>query len=494
MKFIEEKNPKTWTGVYKVIIQDQEWNDLLEAAKKEELKSIVHPGFRKGHVPQAIAQKQVNNAKILARAHKKFIKIAYDFMNQQKNKKIKPYLTVKGFQSEIFSTKSDECVVHFSFDLMPYVNSSKWKEIKIVSKTPTVTPAELKQETVKFQENNALLELKDKKIENHDTVVIDFEGFIDNKPFEGNKAVNYSLEIGTNSMIPGFESSIIGMKPGEYRETHLTFPDNYHIPKFRNKKVKFDIFVHEVKVKKIPDLNEEFALSLNLPKVKSLKDLNDHIKTTIIQRKLNTINENNAEKILEQLFKISKVKIPPSLLEAESYMQKNNVLDKIKKDKIDFEKYLAYMKKTEEQFFSELSKEAEDRLTLSFILKSIADNENINVTNDDYNDFCKKVGAQQGISVKKVEESLFGKKEEVLLRIRNDKTWEYICKETIIIPQNSTKSSVSGKKTTKKATSGKKVVKLAKDKIIATNAKKNLKNSSSKKPASKPKATPKNKK
>lgn len=445
MKFSEHKNLNTHTGYYRVETEKDEWSDLLQKSQAIELKLVVVPGFRKGHVPVHLAKERINNGKILARAHQKFIKMAYDFMNQQENKKIKPYLSVKGFESEITKTTSNSCVVHFKFDLLPYANCKKWKEIVVEYQEPKVTNAEIQIKLTKLREEKAILEVKNKVVEKNDTVVIDFEGFIDDKPFEGGDATNYTLEIGSNSMIPGFEDGIIGMKPEQWKKITVQFPKEYHVTDLRNKKARFDIFLHEVKIKKVLPLDEQFVSLLNLPNIKTVRDLHDQVKQEILMQKAAQEKERNAEIILDKLFEVCEVKIPPSLVETELFMQKNSVMQKIKKDKINFKDYLRHLKKTEKEFFEELDEEAIDRLTLSFILKTIADAENINVDESEYQEFVQKTALQQNVPTKKIEEALFAKKEEVLFRIRNDKVWALICKTTVQKPLDK-KNSITNQK------------------------------------------------
>ena len=431
MKFIEHKNDKTHTGYYQVTVSGADWTNILAAARRAELSTINIKGFRKGNVPEKIAEQYLSEAKVLARAHKKFIKQAYAFMNAQ-DKKIKPYLSVKGFQSEIIKTTSTLCTVNFNFDLIPLVNCENWSNIKVNRKKISATKQEVALAIAKLREKNAFLELKNKAVEDGDTVIIDFDGFMNGKPFPNGKATNFQLKIGSKSMIKGFEEAIIGMKPEEYKSINLTFPKNYHVVDLRDKKVKFDVFLHEVKISVVPELNAEFYQSLNYEGVSNKTELEAYVKAEIIAEKTKKATEEEAEVILDQLFKLCTVKIPPSLKEAELFMQRRGIMDQIKKDKINFQDYLKYIKKTEKDFFDELDREAIDRLKLSFILKEIGDQEKVVIGNSEYKKFVEKTAQQQNVSVKSIEDAMMPKREEVMFRLRNDKIWELICERVVV--------------------------------------------------------------
>ena len=246
--------------------------------------------------------------------------------------------------------------------------------------------------------------IKDGKIENGDIAIIDFEGFKDGVAFEGGKGENYSLTIGSNSFIPGFEEGLVGLKSGDEKDLKLTFPENYHSEELKGQKVVFKVKVHEVKTKKLPELNEDFFLDLGMEGVKDEKSLKEVIKDQISARKEYEADNKYIDALLEEISKNTEVEIPDELVEEEIDKMIEEYSRNLQMQGMNLDAFYKYTNSTEEQLREQMRNDASIRVKYRFMLEEIVKLEDIKVTKKEIDEEIKKAAKAYNISEEEFKE------------------------------------------------------------------------------------------
>ena len=244
-----------------VTVEAEEFNKGLDAAFKLVVKDVTVPGFRKGKVPRLIFEKKFGVESLYEEAINYVINNTYyDAVNEAKIEPVAQPVIDADFEN----MGKDKPFTYFATVVVkPEVKLGLYKGIEVKPLSQIVTDEDIENELNNLLTQHSELVLKEAEAENGDTVVIDYEGFKDDKPFEGGGATNYSLKLGSNSFIPGFEEKLIGIKAEEERTIELTFPEDYHAEDLKGQDVIFKVKCHEVKTLEVPELNEDFIKELN---------------------------------------------------------------------------------------------------------------------------------------------------------------------------------------------------------------------------------------
>nr|WP_252968935.1 trigger factor [Erysipelothrix rhusiopathiae] len=232
------------TGLLTVEVEEKAWKKAQDKTLENAIKNVEIQGFRKGQAPKELARKQVNEQMIMMDAVNAIANEA--FVAGMVEQKIEPVATP---ELDIEAMTEDALTLKFIVTVKPEVELGEYKGLDIKRKRITVSAKDIEAELVKLQEEQAELQLKEGAVENGDTVVMDFEGFKDGVAFEGGKGENYTLEIGSNSFIPGFEEAMIGMVSEDEKDLDITFPEEYHVEDLAGQPVVFKVKLHEVKLK-----------------------------------------------------------------------------------------------------------------------------------------------------------------------------------------------------------------------------------------------------
>ena len=279
---------------------------------------------------------------------------------------------------------NDEKVTYlFTFTTKPEVKIKKYTNLGVKKDEVKVTAKDVNEEIEKMRKEYADLQVKDGKAQKGDTVIIDFEGFDNGKVFDGGKAENYSLELGSNSFIPGFEDALIGTKAGDKKDVNVTFPEDYHAEELKGKPVTFKVTVHEVKTKVLPELNEEFFLDLGLEDVKTVEDLKKTIKETMESQKEYEAENKFMDDLFEALLKETTVEIPHELIHEEIDRMIEQYAERLKMQGITLEQFYKFTNSNEDALRSQMHDEAEKRVKLRFAIDEIIDLEKIDATEEE---------------------------------------------------------------------------------------------------------------
>ena len=405
-----------------VKISKEEFQNAINKAFENKKSNIKMDGFRKGKVPKDVYFKKVGKESLYMDAIDIVLPDAYD-------KVMKNYKPIIDPKVEI--NKMDEEGVEFKFIIttMPKVEIKKYKGLNIKKPEVKVTEEEIEHEMGHLVERFTELVIKeDGEVELGDVAVIDFEGFKDGTPFEGGKGENYSLEIGSNTFIPGFEDQVIKMKKGEEKEIKVTFPEDYHQEDLKGKDVTFKVKVHEIKEKKARDFEEEFFEDLGLEGVDSEEKLKEEIKENIKAAKEREAENNFIEEVLAKIAENTTVEIPEELEEDEINHMMKNFEEQIKMQGMSLEVLYEMTKSNEEKLREQMKEEAHKHVLYRMILETVKDLEKIEVTDKELEEELEKLAKQYNVTKEEFLD-MYGEKEMLRYEIEVKKVLELLTKE-----------------------------------------------------------------
>ena len=374
----EEKNQSKNVHEITIKIEVEEWKIELDKAFNDKKRDTVVDGFRKGKVPRDVYEKHYGKESLFIPAADYVLQDAY--MKVMEENKLVPVV-----QPDVNLGGIDEDGVEFVFKIItkPEVNVKKYKGLKIEKEKVEVTKEEIEHELSHVLEKYTELVTKDGKVESGNVAVIDFEGFKDGVAFEGGKGENYSLEIGSNTFIPGFEDQVIGMKVGEEKDINLTFPEDYGAKDLAGAAVVFKVKVNEIKEKQTRELDEEFFEDLGMEGVDSKEKLEKEIEESIKARKEMEAENNYVDKILEEVSKNVEVDIPEEMVNEEIDRLMKRFEENMRMQGISLDLYYQFSRTTEADLRNQLEKEAYSNVLYRLMLEEIMTLEKIEVTEEE---------------------------------------------------------------------------------------------------------------
>ena len=368
-------------------VEGKEWQDAIEKAFQKANKDAKIDGFRKGHVPKDLFIKKYGETNLWLDAADLVLENAYKKMIEE-NKDIEivaqPEMSLKSISAEY---------VEFNFKLTtkPEVKLGKYKNLGVKKEDTKVTKKEVEQALEDMRKKYAENVTKEGTVEKDDTAVIDFEGFKDGVAFDGGKGENYSLVIGSNTFIPGFEEQLIGMKKGEEKDIELSFPEDYHVEELKGQPVVFKVKVNEIKTTVLPELDKDFFEDLGMEGIDSKEALENQIKENIKARK-DMDNENEyIDALLEAASKNIEVEIPDCTISEEQDRMIKQYRENLMMQGITLEQFYQFTNSNEQMLKEQMKEEATKRVTFRLMLEAIAKEENIDITDDKANEEASKL-------------------------------------------------------------------------------------------------------
>ncbi len=379
----KEKQQKTETkkeknkNIHEIVIKmdGERWEKAMDDSFKKHQKDAKVDGFRKGKVPRNIYEKHFGKESL-------FIDAADSLLQEAYEKAIDESKLIPVVQPGVDLKSLDENGVEFLFKIItkPEVKVKKYKGLSIKPEKVKVTKEEIDHELSHVLERYTEIALKEGKVENGDIAVIDFEGFKDGVAFDGGKGENYSLEIGSNTFIPGFEEQVIGMKSGEEKEIKVTFPDDYNAEDLKGCDATFKVKVNEVKEKIKREMDEDFFLDLGMEGVNSEESLRKEIESNIKAQKDADAENKYIDKILEEVSKNVDVDIPQEMVDEETERLLKRFEQQMQMQGISLDVYYQFTQTTEENLKEQLEKEAYQNVLYRLMLEEITSLEKIEVT------------------------------------------------------------------------------------------------------------------
>ena len=361
-------------------IEKKEWSDALDKAFAKKQKEVTVDGFRKGKVPRNVYESKFGKEGLFIDAADIVLPDAYT-KAMEENKDVIPVAQPK---VDLKSIDENGCEFVFTIITKPEVKVNKYTGLKVEKENVSVSKEEVEHELGHVLERYTELVVKeDQTVEEGNVAIIDFEGFKDGVAFDGGKAENYSLEIGSHSFIPGFEEALVGMKAKEEKDINLTFPEDYPQEDLKGAKVVFKVKVHEVKEKKQRELDKDFFEDLGMEGIDTEDKLKEEIEKNILAQKEMDAENKYIDALLEAVSKNVEVDIPEEMVEEEVDRLMGRFEEQIKMQGISLELYYQFTKSDEKALRSQMENEAFKNVLYRLMLEEISKSEKMEVTEEE---------------------------------------------------------------------------------------------------------------
>lgn len=403
-----------------VTVDTDSWKKAQEKAFKKVSANVKVDGFRPGKAPEAMLRKRVDNMKVIDEAINDLLPTLYkDVLD---NEDVKPMAQPK---VEVTKLSDTDLEVKFTIVVSPEVELGEYKGLKIGKEEPKVTAKDVNAAIEALQKQNATLVVKDGAAELGDTIVMDFVGSVDGVPFEGGAAENHELELGSGQFIPGFEDQCVGLKAGEKKDINVTFPENY-TPELKGKAAVFAITCHEVKTKKIPELNDEFVKDLSIPEVNTIDELKAHKEKELLEQKKAEARRAYLGKVVAAIAEKSKISIPDEIIDEQVASRRKDIENRMKQSGLTLDQYLSILGQKEEEFMAKLKEDSKADFTRYLVVDKVGQVENIVVTDEDVDVEMAKIADQYKMKLEDVKKALANQLGEYRYNIRMNRVEDFL--------------------------------------------------------------------
>lgn len=439
-----------------VSVDGDTFKDAVTKAYLKQRKNITIPGFRKGKAPRAFIEKYYGEGVFYEDALEAIYPDAVASAIEEA--KLEPVDTP--YDLEIPEMGNDGVTMKFKVTVKPEVELGEYKGLKATKKSTKVTADEVKAELARMQEQNSTVsDVDDRAVKKNDIVVIDFEGFVDGKAFEGGKAEKYELTIGSNQFIPSFEDQIIGYKIGDEFDVNVKFPEDYQAD-LASKDAVFKIKLHGIKVKDVPALDDEFAKDVS--EFDTLDELKKDIKKQLEKRKNDDAENELHNTLLEEVAKGIKAEIPEAMIEKTIDDDVNEYSYRLQSQGLKLETYLKYTGMDMKGFREGFKERAETQVRLNLALEKIIEKEKIEVTEEDIEAEYKKYADAYNMDIDTIKKAVSA--ESLKPELASRKAIDLIVDSAVVTEEKAAKKTAEKKPATKKATAKKPAAKKTSEK------------------------------
>lgn len=390
------------TGVYEleVEVSSEKWLVARQKAFKKLAGEVTVQGFRKGKAPEHLLKDKIDPAKELDEAIKLILDDAFSFALQESGR-----YPVMQPSYNVTKVSDKELTLVFTIVSAPTVKLGAYKDLEIGHEPVEVSEKAVEDKLNSYLAQNAELVLKNEAASLGDTVVLDFEGFVDDVAFEGGKASNHELELGSGQFIPGFEDALVGVKAGESRDVHVTFPENYH-ENLKGKKAVFKTTTHEVKTKSVPILDDTFAASLGLPNVSDVASLRIHVLYELNKEAEASERSAYVEKLLAKLRETTEFEIAEDIIHSEGHHMQDRLVQEVTGQGMTWDQYKTVTGQTDEEIHDRFHEEARISIQNYLITQQIADNEKVEVSDAEVDFEVARMAQMYNMEEKQIREIL----------------------------------------------------------------------------------------
>ena len=381
-----------------VEVSAEDFKAAIKKAFNKNKNRFSIPGFRKGKAPQAMIEKMYGEGVFYEDAADEAINASYAEAMKESGLDIvsRPEVTIEKIG------KDEPFVYSALVAVKPEVTLGQYKDVEVEKADASVSAEDVEAELKKVQEQNArLLTVEDRGVEDGDQTVIDFEGFVDGKGFEGGKAEDYPLTIGSHSFIDTFEEQLIGKKIGEECEVNVTFPTEYHAADLAGKPATFKVTVKEIKVKELPELNDEFASEVS--EFDTLDEYKKDVEKKLAEKKEIEANSKNEDAVVAKVVENATMEIPDKMIDAQAENMVQDMARRMQSQGLSLDMYLKYTGMTVEQMKEQARPDAEKRIRTRLVLEAVAKAENIQISDEKVDEEVAKMAEAYKMEVEKLK-------------------------------------------------------------------------------------------
>lgn len=359
----------------------------LESAYQKNKNQISAPGFRKGKVPRAMAEK-IHGVEIFYEdAANAMMQSAYEKEMENCEEEVVSAPKVNVVQLE----KGKNFIFTAEVALKPEVKLGKYKGIKVSKSDSTVTEEEITAFIDKQREENSrVINIEDRPVQDGDITVINFEGFLDGVPFEGGKAENHTLTIGSGAFIPGFEDKLIGAEMNKEVDVEVSFPEDYHATDLAGKPVVFKCMVKEIKVKELPEVDDDFASEVS--EFETVAEYKEDIKLRLTGQKELAAKSNKEDAVIGKIVEDATMEVPDAMIETQQRQLLDEFVQRLQMQGMSIQQYAQFTGATPQSMLDEVKPHAERKIKSRLVLEAVAEAEKLAPTDEEFEAEVKRIG------------------------------------------------------------------------------------------------------
>ncbi|CAF1733664.1 Trigger factor [Bacillus subtilis] len=389
-------------GVLTVEVDAETFKTALDDAFKKVVKQVSIPGFRKGKIPRGLFEQRFGVEALYQDALDILLPVEYPKAVEEAGIEPvdRPEIDVEKIE------KGESLIFTAKVTVKPEVKLGEYKGLGIEKDNTAVTDEDVQNELKALQERQAELVVKEEgAVEEGNTVVLDFEGFVDGEAFEGGKAENYSLEVGSGSFIPGFEDQLVGLEAGAEKDVEVTFPEEYHAEDLAGKPAVFKVKIHEIKAKELPELDDEFAKDID-EEVETLAELTEKTKKRLEEAKENEADAKLREELVLKASENAEIDVPQAMVDTELDRMLKEFEQRLQMQGMNLELYTQFSGQDEAALKEQMKEDAEKRVKSNLTLEAIAKAENLEVSDEEVDAELTKMAEAYNMPVENIKQAI----------------------------------------------------------------------------------------
>ncbi|MCC2928227.1 trigger factor [Bacillus sp. LBG-1-113] len=389
-------------GVLTVEVDAETFKTALDDAFKKVVKQVSIPGFRKGKIPRGLFEQRFGVEALYQDALDILLPVEYPKAVEEAGIEPvdRPEIDVEKIE------KGESLIFTAKVTVKPEVKLGEYKGLGIEKDDTAVTDEDVQNELKALQERQAELVVKEEgAVEEGNTVVLDFEGFVDGEAFEGGKAENYSLEVGSGSFIPGFEDQLVGLEAGAEKDVEVTFPEEYHAEDLAGKPAVFKVKIHEIKAKELPELDDEFAKDID-EEVETLAELTEKTKKSLEEAKENEADAKLREELVLKASENAEIDVPQAMIDTELDRMLKEFEQRLQMQGMNLELYTQFSGQDEAALKEQMKEDAAKRVKSNLTLEAIAKAENLEVTDEEVDAELSKMAEAYNMPVENIKQAI----------------------------------------------------------------------------------------
>ena len=410
-----------------ITVEAAKFDAAVDSAYQKNKGKIALPGFRKGKAPRAMIEKMYGTGVFYEDAANELIPEAYETAAKESELEIVAQPEIEVTQME----KGTDFIFTATVAIKPEVTLGDYKGIEVEKKEAEVSEEEITAEIDKAREaNSRLITIEDRATEDGDTVIIDFDGYVDGKQFEGGYAEDYTLVLGSHSFIDNFEDQLVGKNLGEDVEVNVTFPEEYHVDELKGKPALFKVKIKEIQKKELPELDDDFAQDVS--DFDTLDEYKADVEKKILENKENQIKREQEDQIIEKIIENAQMEIPQQMITAQTRQMTQEFAQRLSSQGLSIDQYMQFTGLTPQKMIEELKPQALKRIQSRLVLEAVVAAENIETSDEEIDKELENMASMYQMEIDKLKE-LIGddEKKQIGMDLAVQKAVEFVVKEAV---------------------------------------------------------------